>query len=85
MMNKKDEAEGYTKKARELAEAWKNDAFDGNFYRLAFDQKNSWSIKYNLVWDKLFGMNIFDEDIFKKEVAYYKTKINRARLTKIFD
>lgn len=85
MMNKKDEAEGYTQKARELAEAWKNDAFDGNFYRLAFGQKNSWSIKYNLVWDKLFGMNIFDEDIFKKEVAYYKTKINRARLTKIFD
>lgn len=80
MMNKKDEAEGYTKKARELAEAWKNDAFDGNFYRLAFDQKNSWSIKYNLVWDKLFGMNIFDEDIFKKEVAYYKTKINRYGL-----
>lgn len=80
MMNKKDEAEEYIKKARELAKEWKKDAFDGNCYRLAFDQKNSWSIKYNLVWDKLFGMNIFDEDIFKTEVEYYKTKINRYGL-----
>ncbi|MCL2099795.1 MAG: DUF4965 domain-containing protein [Oscillospiraceae bacterium] len=75
-MGKAEEGEKYTKKAREFAAEWKKSAEYSDHYKLAFDRDDSWSIKYNLVWDKLLGLNIFDADIAEKEVDYYKTKIN---------
>lgn len=32
------------------------------------------------MWDKLFNLGIFDEDVFKTEVDFYKTKINKYGL-----
>ena len=66
----------YAKTAREFAEAWEEAAFDGDHYRLAFDQEGSWSIKYNMVWDKLFDMNLFSNEVYERELAWYKTKFN---------
>lgn len=70
----------FTAIAKDYAAKWKKDASDGDHYRLTFDKENTWSIKYNLVWDKLFGLGIFDDDIFKTEVEYYKTKIEKYGL-----
>lgn len=80
MMGNKDEEERHYAIARNLAAEWKKKAFDGDCYRLAFDQPGTWSIKYNLVWDKLFGLNIFDGDIFETEIKSYKNRINRYGL-----
>lgn len=80
MLGEEDEAEFYKAKAKEYAEKWANDAFENDHYRLAFDAENSWSIKYNLVWDKLLGLNVFDKKVFKTEIEYYKTKINKYGL-----
>lgn len=80
MMNRTEDSETYIRKAKELASKWKEAAFDGDHYRLAFDRKDSWSIKYNLVWDRLFNLNIFDKEISKTEIAFYKTKINKYGL-----
>ena len=66
----------YAAAAREFAAKWKDAAQNGDHYRLAFDIKDSWSIKYNLVWDKILELNVFDKEIFEKEVEFYKTKIN---------
>lgn len=80
MMGESENGNKYITKARELARLWKRDAFDKDHYRLAFDKEGTWSIKYNLAWDKLFKLNIFDEDIFQTEISYYKTKINKYGL-----
>jgi len=70
----------YTDTAKAYGVEWKTNAYAGDHYALTFDNKETWSIKYNLVMDKLLGLNIFDEDIFKTETEFYKTKINRYGL-----
>jgi len=65
------EANEYRQAAREMAKRWPAMASDGDHYRLAFDQPNTWSMKYNLVWDKILGLDLFPPDIAKKEVAFY--------------
>ena len=70
----------FTAIAKQYAKQWKEDAFDKDHYKLAFDKEDTWSTKYNFVWDKLFNLNIFDDDIFETEVKYYKSKINKYGL-----
>lgn len=67
----------YTDIAKRYAKEWQKKAFAGDRYALTFDKHNTWSIKYNLVWDKLLDLNIFDKDIFETEVSFYKTKMNK--------
>lgn len=68
-----EEARKYRSAAENAAARWKVDARDKNgFYRLAFDQPGSWSQKYNLVWDRLLGLDLFPPDIAEAELAHYK-------------
>lgn len=76
MLGKKDVAEKYIAIAKDMATKWQEMAKDGDHYRLTFDQPGTWSQKYNLVWDQLFGMNIFPAEIAETEAAYYQTKQN---------
>ena len=80
MLGKLDVAKEYTDKARAMAQSWQVMAADGDHYRLTFDQPNTWSQKYNMVWDKLMAMGIFSPDITPAEVAYYLTKQNQYGL-----
>ncbi|HEY7328146.1 MAG TPA: DUF4965 domain-containing protein [Gemmataceae bacterium] len=64
-------AEEFHTLAKSMAERWAKEADDGDHFRLAFDRKNTWSQKYNLVWDKILGMNLFPEETLKKEMAFY--------------
>lgn len=38
---------------------------------------NTYSLKYNLVFDKIFGFKLFDEKLFKREIKYYISCCNR--------
>ncbi|MBQ3084338.1 MAG: DUF4965 domain-containing protein [Clostridia bacterium] len=74
------EAEKYMAKAAEFAKLWEKGASSGDHTRLAFDQEDTWSIKYNMVWDNLLDLHIYSDEVKKNELAYYKKMINKYGL-----
>lgn len=73
-------AEKYMNRAKEMAVKWEADAREGDHYRLAFDREDTWSQKYNMIWDKLWNLNIFPNDAMERDVQYYLTKQNKYGL-----
>ncbi|HVV70652.1 MAG TPA: DUF1793 domain-containing protein, partial [Verrucomicrobiae bacterium] len=70
-------AQEYAALAKTDAAHWIKVANDGDHYRLAFDKPGTWSQKYNLVWDRLLGLNIFPPSVAGEEVAYYRKVMQR--------
>jgi hypothetical protein len=91
MLGKNGEATSYRRVAQQYVDQWQHLADDGDHFRLAFDQPGTWSQKYNLVWDKILGLNLFPKEVARKEIAFYKIKQNpyglpldsRAQYTKL--
>ena len=75
-----DNARKYHQLAVDLAGKWVKAADDGDHFRLAFDKPGTWSQKYNLVWDRLLGFNLFPPDVARKEMAYYLKHLNKYGL-----
>lgn len=71
------EAVFYRRKAEEFAAEWEKAACDGDHYRLAFDQPGSWSLKYNMVWDKLFNLRLFSQKVYDLELMWYKKQLHK--------
>ena len=90
MRGEETSSKKYKNLAKDYAQHWMMVAADGDHYRIAFDKPNTWSQKYNLIWDTLLDLDIFPAEVARKEVAYYKTRLkrfgvpldSRTRLTK---
>ena len=67
LAGEKDEAKKYHKIAADMASDWEKRAKADDHYQLV----------YNLVWDKLWKSGLFSDEVYEKELAYYKKKANR--------
>jgi len=79
-LGKNDVADRYAAKAKDMAAKWETMDRDGDHGKLAFDKPGTWSQKYNLVWDDLLDLKLFDPQIKRTELAFYKTRLNRFGL-----
>lgn len=77
MLGKKQKYNEYMAEARKMAASWCKRAANGDgSYRLAFDKPDSFSMKYNAVWDKLFGTALFPPEVFAAELSTNFRHIN---------
>ena len=80
MLGHSDAMNQYLGIARDYAKRWVQMDNHGDHFRLAFDDPGSWSQKYNLVWDRLLGLNLFPKEVRDKELAFYEAHENKFGL-----
>ena len=72
-----DKAQYYEELAKKNAAEWAEKAAVGDgTYRLTFDNRDTFSMKYNAVWDGIFGLNIFPDDMWTDEIKGYEKHFN---------
>lgn len=74
------QAEAYFTLARSFAQRWVAEAADADHYRLAFDKPGTWSQKYNLIWDRILGLDLFPRHVARTEMDFYRKVQNRYGL-----
>jgi hypothetical protein len=73
-------ASRYMNMAKTDANHWVEVDSEDDHFKLAFNKSNSWGQNYNMVWDKILGLNLFPPEVPKKEIAFYKTKLQEFGL-----
>lgn len=77
-MNKcKKDAAKYYSVASEMSKNWIKNASnaDGSF-KLTFDKADTFSMKYNIIWDKIWKTNLFPPCVYYSEFCSYKKHVN---------
>lgn len=73
MLGRDEESDKYMAIAREYADSfYRRAANDDGSCRLAYDREGTFSLKYNAVWDKLWGTDLFPSEFYQGEIARYR-------------
>lgn len=86
-----DLAQHYEEVVRDMPARWEILAREQDHYKLAFDRSDTWSQKYNLVWDQILNLDLFPKQLVRTESAFYTKHLqpyglpldNRKTITKL--
>lgn len=70
----KEESIKYHEKAKEFASWIISHSLEKDHTLLAYDKPGTWSLKYNLVWDKIFKSELYPQEFLEKEFDFYLSK-----------
>ena len=77
MRGEEDAAKRYRALAEAMVPKWieatKGGAHGGT--RIAFDRPDTWSLKYNLVWDRVLGLGLFPLEVAAAELKTYRAVV----------
>jgi hypothetical protein len=77
ILGKKDLSDKYMAKAKEMLDYWLKKADVGTHLSRIYGKNETWSLKYNILYAKLVGLNIFPQNIIEREVDFYISKLNK--------
>ena len=66
----------YSLKSQEFVLYWLSNASDGDHYRLQYNLPNTWSMKYNILYQRVLNISVFPDLVMDSEEDYYQTKMN---------
>ena len=70
MLGYSEKSEFYRAEAEKMAANWMNTAVNADgTTRLAFDRPDSYSMKYNMVWDRAWKSGLFSQEFMDAEIA----------------
>ncbi|MBQ2848534.1 MAG: DUF4965 domain-containing protein [Clostridia bacterium] len=70
MLGDKEKSDYYRSEAEKMADNWMKTALNSDgTSNLAFDQPYTYSMKYNMVWDKVWGTKLFTQEFMDSEIA----------------
>ena len=72
-------ADEYMEKARQMADSWLSRCDAGDHTSLTFDGIG-WSMKYNMIWDRLFDLGLMDDKFYARENEWYLKVMNEYGL-----
>ena len=78
-LGNEQECAKWENRAREMAKSWLDRAMVGDYSALTFDGQG-WSMKYNLVWDRILNLGLLPEEFYSKETRSYLSRINEYGL-----
>ena len=78
MLGDAEKSAYYRSEAEKMAANWMNTALnDDGSTRLAFDRPDTYSMKYNMVWDKVWNSGLFTQEFMDAELANNMKHFNK--------
>ncbi len=85
-LGRNEDSQRWRKIAEEFAARWLELAAGKDATVLVFREKDAaddartWSQKYNLIWDRVLGLHLFQDEVFEREMAWYRTHLQKFGL-----
>jgi hypothetical protein len=78
MAGRTHDADAYLALSQSYATQWMSKAVDSDasHFKLEYDLDSTWSLKYNLLWQRVLGLDLFPESVFVTEESFYASHFN---------